>query len=165
MPPFFLLSHIFKEVTMLLDKIRRFFFSPVLKILSISKLPEYKTSGSACFDLSITRGRALQPNELHNFSTGFKMEIPKGWCLLIFARSSLGQKKCIIPNSVGVIDSDYRGEVMIPVLNLSTVTVLFEEDQRIAQGLLVRADQCSVVRAFSLAPSLRGDGGFGSTGI
>lgn len=141
-----------------------FLFKPILKVLTISKLPEYKSEGAACFDLSITKGRTLEPNELHNFSTGFKMEIPKGWCLLIFARSSLGQKKCIIPNSVGVIDSDYRGEIMIPVLNLSQTPVSFDSNQRIAQGMLIKATQCSVVKAFSLSNTERGIGGFGSTG-
>jgi dUTP pyrophosphatase len=140
------------------------FFKPVLKILTSFILPEYKTSGSACFDIAITSNKTLKPNELFNFGTGLRMEIPKGWCLLVFPRSSLGQKKCIIPNSVGVIDSDYRGEVKVPVLNLSEEEVNFEVGQRIAQGLLVRAKQCKIVNVETLSDTDRGSGGFGSTG-
>lgn len=141
------------------------FFKPILKILTSFRLPEYKTPGAACFDLHITAPRILKPNELYNFGTGYRMEIPKGWCLLIFPRSSLGQKKCIIPNSVGVIDSDYRGEVKIPILNLSNEDVVFEEGQRVAQGLLLKAKQCKIFKEPTLSDTLRGQGGFGSTGV
>lgn len=140
------------------------FFRPVLKVIS-EIIPDYKSNGAACFDISIISEHALQPQELYNFKTGLKMEIPKGWCLLVFARSSLGQKKCIIPNSVGVIDSDYRGEIKIPVMNLSNETVKFEHGQRIAQGLLIHARQCRIIKAETLSQTLRGDGGFGSTGV
>ena len=140
------------------------FFRPLLKILTLQHLPEYKTSGSACFDIAICANKTLRPNELFNFGTGLKMEIPKGWCLLVFPRSSLGQKKCIIPNSVGVIDSDYRGEIKVPILNLSGEEIHFEIGQRVAQGLLVKARQCKMIKVYHLKESLRGSGGFGSTG-
>jgi dUTP pyrophosphatase len=74
--------------------------------MACSILPEYKTPGSAGFDLTITESYSLAPKELHNFHTGLRMSIPKDYCVLVFPRSSLGQKKVIIPNSVGVIDSD-----------------------------------------------------------
>ena len=140
------------------------FFKPVLKIIASCIFPEYKTDGAACFDISVTCNKSLKPKELFNFGTGLKVEIPKGWCLLVFPRSSLGQKKCIIPNSVGVIDSDYRGEIKVPILNLSETEVLFEVGQRVAQGLLVRSKQCRLVQVSSLSESARGSGGFGSTG-
>ena len=140
-------------------------FKPVLKILTSFILPEYKTSGSACFDISVTINKILKPKELYNFGTGLRMEIPKGWSLLVFPRSSLGQKKCIIPNSVGVIDSDYRGEVKVPILNLSDEDVIFDVGQRVAQGLLVKAKQCRILKTEILSDTDRGDGGFGSTGI
>lgn len=138
-------------------------FKPVLKIIA-SALPRYQTRGSACFDISITTSKTLLPNELHNFSTGLRMEIPDGWCLLVFPRSSLGQRKCIIPNSVGVIDSDYRGEIKVPILNLSSDGVYFYSGQRVAQGLLVKAMQCKIKSASRLSDTIRGNGGFGSTG-
>lgn len=140
------------------------FFKPLLKIITNHLLPEYKTSGSACFDIAVYKSKTLMPNELYNFPTDLRMEIPKGWCLLVFPRSSLGQKKCIIPNSVGVIDSDYRGEIKVPILNLSDQDVYFELGQRVAQGLLVRATHCRMSKVNLLSDSQRGIGGFGSTG-
>lgn len=80
-----------------------------IKAISPCFTPKYETPGSACFDIAIADSFTLQPMELHNFPTGLQVELPTGYCLLVFARSSLGQRKCIIPNSVGVIDSDYRG--------------------------------------------------------
>lgn len=140
------------------------FLKTKLKVLTSFTLPEYKTSGSACFDIAITCTRTLKQNELFNFGTGLKVEIPKGWCMLIFPRSSLGQKKCIIPNSVGVIDSDYRGEIKVPILNLSQEEVSFEKGQRVAQGMLVTAEQCKILSVSSLSNTDRDSGGFGSTG-
>ena len=139
------------------------FLKPVLKVIA-SFLPQYQTKDSACFDIAVSCSKILASNELYNFGTGLKVEIPKGWCMLIFPRSSLGQKRCIIPNSVGVIDSDYRGEIKVPVLNLSVNDVSFEAGQRIAQGLLVSAKQCKIIRASYLSDTERGVGGFGSTG-
>lgn len=140
-------------------------FRPILKLFTHYILPEYKTKGSACFDIPISSSRVLKPNELYTFGTGIKMEIPKGWCVLIFSRSSLGQKKCIIPNSVGVIDSDYRGEIKVPILNLSNEEIKFNRGQRIAQGMLVRAKQCKIIKTDILSPTDRDTGGFGSTGL
>jgi len=139
------------------------FFRPILKVIA-QFLPQYQTKDSACFDIAVSCNKTLAPNELHNFGTGLKTEIPRGWCMLIFPRSSLGQKKCIIPNSVGVIDSDYRGEIKVPILNLSGKDVYFETGQRVAQGLLVRAKQCKIIRTSGLSDTERGMGGFGSTG-
>ena len=128
-------------------------------------LPEYKTQGSAGFDLTIVEDHSLAPNELYNFHTGVRMDIPKDYCVLVFPRSSLGQKKVIIPNSVGVIDSDYRGEVKVPLLNLSTETIEFKSGMRVAQGILIPARQCHLIQVESLSDTLRGIGGFGSTGL
>lgn len=139
------------------------FFKPILKVIA-SFLPQYQTKDSACFDIAVSCPKTLAPNELYNFGTGLRVAIPKGWCMLIFPRSSLGQKKCIIPNSVGVIDSDYRGEIKVPILNLSVNDVSFEVGHRVAQGLLVRAKQCKIIRASYLSDTERGAGGFGSTG-
>lgn len=127
-------------------------------------MPEYKTSGSACFDLQAHTTHTLRKNELFNFGTDLRCEIPNGWCLLVFARSSLGQKKLIIPNSVGVIDSDYRGQIKVPILSLNDEDVTIEKGQRIAQALLVRAEHAFLQRATSLSDTTRGEGGFGSTG-
>lgn len=140
------------------------FVHPTIKFLT-SVLPEYKTKGSACFDITLNESYSLCPGELHNYLTGLRAEIPKDYCVLIFPRSSLGQKKLIIPNSVGVIDSDYRGEIKVPLLNLSNEEVTLMEGQRVAQGLLVKAKQCRLLKVDSLSDTKRGSGGFGSTGF
>ena len=135
-----------------------------IKAISPCFTPKYETLGSACFDIEIDESFTLQPMDLHNFPTGLRVELPKGYCLLVFARSSLGQKKCIIPNSVGVIDSDYRGEIFIPIMNLSDEPVHFQEGHRYAQGMIVRAVQADIELVDALSNTQRGSGGFGSTG-
>ena len=139
-------------------------FEPVIMAISPYFTPKYETPGSACFDIAIAHSFTLQPRELHNFPTGLHVELPTGYCLLVFARSSLGQKKCIIPNAVGVIDSDYRGEIFIPVMNLSDEQVHFQEGRRYAQGMIVRAEQAGIELVDALSETQRGFGGFGSTG-
>lgn len=139
-------------------------FRPTIKFVT-SVLPEYKTSGSACFDITLNESYTLEPNELHNFSTGLRAEIQKNYCVLVFPRSSLGQKKLIIPNSVGVIDSDYRGEIKVPLLNLSEAPITLYEGQRVAQGLLVSSKQCKLLKVDTISTTNRGSGGFGSTGF
>lgn len=148
---------------MLLDLFSFLFRKTIRMVCSI--LPEYKTQGSAGFDLTIIDDHSLAPNELYNFHTGIRMDIPKDYCVLVFPRSSLGQKKIIIPNSAGVIDSDYRGEVKVPLLNLSDETIEFKSGMRVAQGILIPARQSHLVKVNSLAETSRGMGGFGSTGI
>ena len=148
----------------MLSKLLSLFLRKTIRMVA-SFLPEYKTPGSAGFDLYIIEDYSLSPGELHNFHTGVRMDIPENYCVLVFPRSSLGQKKVIIPNSAGVIDSDYRGEVKVPLLNLSNETLEFKAGQRIAQGIILPAKQCNIVRVDSLTETLRGSGGFGSTGI
>lgn len=138
--------------------------APTIKAISPYFTPKYETPGSACFDIAIADSFTLQPRELYNFPTGLHVELPKGYCLLVFARSSLGQRKCIIPNSVGVIDSDYRGEIFIPIMNLSDEPVHFQEGRRYAQGMIVRAEQAGIELVDALSETQRGSGGFGSTG-
>ena len=128
-------------------------------------IPEYKTDGSACFDFISTSSHTYKQFELFNLGTGVRCEIPKGWCMLVFARSSLGQKKLIIPNSVGVIDSDYRGEIKVPLISLNNEDVTIKEGQRVAQGLLVKVNKAYFEMSDKLEATTRGDGGFGSTGL
>lgn len=132
--------------------------------LKAEYIPEYKTNGSACFDFKSTATHTYKQNELFNLGTGVRCEIPKGWCMLVFARSSLGQKKLIIPNSVGVIDSDYRGEIKVPLISLNEEEVTIEKGQRIAQGMLIKTNHVLFEQKSHLTDSYRMDGGFGSTG-
>lgn len=126
--------------------------------------PEYKTKGSACFDLQAAETHTYKKDKLFVMGTGVRCEIPKGYCILVFARSSLGLKKLIIPNSVGVIDSDYRGEIKVPLLSFNEEDITIEKDQRIAQGMLIPVTKATLVKKDCLSETDRGSGGFGSTG-
>lgn len=127
-------------------------------------LPAYKTDGSACFDFQASTTHIYKKDELYVMGTGVKCEIPRGWCMLVFARSSLGLKKLIIPNSVGVIDSDYRGEIKVPLIYFGDEEITIEKGQRIAQGMLVKVTKAHFIKRDSLSDTMRGVGGFGSTG-
>jgi dUTP pyrophosphatase len=126
--------------------------------------PQYMTDGAACFDIQSAEDYTFRPNELHVVGSGLRCEIPEGWAMLVFARSSLGLKRLIIPNSVGVIDSDYRGEIKVPLLYLGDEPISIQAGQRIAQGMLIKCHRAAFEKRNSLEETDRGSGGFGSTG-
>ena len=96
--------------------------------------------------------------------TKLAMEIPTGFVGLIFARSSLGSKKGLAPaNKVGVIDSDYRGEVKVPLFNHSNSTQTITKNERIAQIIFIPYLKANFIETESLEETIRGTGGFGST--
>ena len=128
-------------------------------------IPQYKTSGAACFDLESAQTHTFQKNELFVLGTGIRAEIPDGYCLLVFSRSSLGLKKVIIPNSVGVIDADYRGEIKVPLLYLGDDNLTIESGQRIAQAMLLKVTKAKLIKKDILSSTIRNTGGFGSTDI
>lgn len=150
----------------MLKKIFDCVFSLTKKTVGIvaDYLPAYKTDGSACFDFQASTTHIYKKDELYVMGTGVKCEIPRGWCMLVFARSSLGLKKMIIPNSVGVIDSDYRGEIKVPLVFFGDDEITIEKGQRIAQGMLVKVTKAHFIKRDSLSETMRGIGGFGSTG-
>ena len=135
---------------------------------SNNKLPEYKTEESAGMDLRawldapVTLGsleRALVP-------TGLYMEIPKGCEGQLRARSGLAVKHGIaLVNGVGTIDSDYRGEIKVAVVNLSREPFTITSWDRIAQVIISRHESVELVVVSSINETERGAGGFGSTGI
>lgn len=132
-------------------------------------LPEAATPGSAGMDLraAIDAPLTLAPGESMLVPSGFAIHIgDPGWCALIVPRSGLGHKYGVVMgNLVGVIDADYQGPLMISCWNRAAQPYTIEVGDRIAQLLLVPVAQArlEVVREF--APSVRGQGGFGSTGI
>ena len=118
----------------------------------------------ACMDDGINE-ISINPGETVLIHTGIAMELPVGYAGLIYARSGLATKKGIAPaNKVGVVDSDYRGEFLVPLHNHSNVAATIEPNERIAQLIITPY----IVGAFEIAESLddteRGAGGFGSTG-
>ena len=139
----------------------------VKKLHPNAKLPVYGTEFSAgadlhaCLDAPVT----LQPNETRLISIGIAMEIPVGYAGLVYARSGLASKRGLAPaNKVGVVDCDYRGEFFVPLRNHSDVPQTIEPGERIAQMILTPYLTANFVEADSLSDTVRGEGGFGSTG-
>lgn len=115
----------------------------------------------ACLEDTIT----IRPNETVLVKTGIALEIPEGYAGLIYARSGLASKKGLAPaNKVGVVDSDYRGEIMVALHNHSMVEQQVEPKERIAQLVVTPFLSVSFEEVEELTDTERGSGGFGSTG-
>ena len=138
-----------------------------IKIVNKSglSLPSAKTDGAACVDICIIDGCDLKPGETKIFKTGLFVEIPKGWALAIVARSSLHKCGLILANGFGIIDSDYRGEIGVPLHNMTDRDVHIEPGFRPVQAFVYPINTISWIPVDSLSSSARGDGGFGSTGF
>lgn len=131
-------------------------------------LPRYATSGSAGLDLTAAIGSplSLEPGARTGIPTGIVIEIPHGYEGQVRPRSGLAARAGItLTNSVGTIDSDYRGEVIVLVINLGERTYTFEPGERIAQLIIAPVPRVHVLEVKELtANQERGGGGFGSTG-
>ena len=130
--------------------------------------PTYGTEYSAGADLYalLEETTEIKPHETFFVHTGISVEIPEGYCGLIFARSSLGAKRGLAPaNKVGVIDADYRGEIMVALHNHSEITAKVESGERIAQLAIVPFLKAEFEESDDLSDTTRGFGGFGSTGV
>ena len=144
-----------------------------MTVLKIERLPhnrfvpEYKTEGAAGMDLcaAITEPVTLQPLERKLIPTGLKIELEHGYEAQVRPRSGLSIKHGItLINCVGTIDEDYRGEVCVPVVNLSNEAYTIQPDERIAQMVIACVEQAEIQVAVELTATARGEGGFGSTG-
>lgn len=124
-------------------------------------IPTYSTDGSACFDLySIERGY-----NGYLLRTGISFEVPDQHVMLVFSRSGHGfNNNTRLANCVGVIDSDYRGEVMVKLVRDDGDSFLIEEGDRIAQAMIIPYPKVGFVVSDGLSETERGTGGFGSTG-
>jgi dUTP pyrophosphatase len=140
----------------------------IQKIFHDSLLPELKTNGSAGYDLFAycPEGIKLDKGEHKLIPTGIKIALPEGYDAEIRPRSGLANKQLIfIPNSPGTIDNDYRGEILVGVINFGKNDFLIEHNMRIAQ-LIIRKTYIAEFKVVdSLENTIRGEGGFGSTGL
>ena len=130
-------------------------------------IPTYGTEYSAGADLYVLTDDPIEiaPHTTVLLHTGISVEIPEGYCGLIFARSSLGTKRGLAPaNKVGVIDADYRGEVRVALHNHSESTATVDPGERVAQLAIVPFLKAEFVECEELSDTVRGVGGFGSTG-
>lgn len=129
--------------------------------------PCRQTAGSAGCDLCacLEAAAAVAPGEVLMVPLGFAAEIPPGYAGFVFSRSGLGSKRgVVVAQGVGVIDSDYRGEWMVPLRNLGHEDYVVEPGERIAQVVFLPVACGDFVEAGSLPGTGRGSGGFGSTG-
>ena len=130
-------------------------------------LPEYKTQGAAGMDLcaAIEEPIILKPMERKLIPTGLKIELEHGYEAQIRPRSGLSIKHGItLINCIGTIDEDYRGEVCVPIVNLSQEEYTIQPDERIAQMVIAKYEQAKIEVVTELTQTQRGTGGFGSTG-
>ncbi len=130
-------------------------------------LPTYGSAGAAGADLyaCLTEPVTIEPGRTAFVPTGLAMEIPSGCAGLIYARSGMACKQGLAPaNKVGVIDSDYRGEIVVALHNHSGEARTVETGQRIAQMLITPVLQPAYEAAQTLSDTCRDAGGFGSTG-
>jgi len=132
-----------------------------------AKLPERKTAGSVGFDIAacLNEEVIIKPGETRMIGSGLAIALEPGYAAFVYARSGLGIKHGMIPaNCVGVIDSDYRGEVIVGLKNTSDVPFTVCDGDRIAQIVVNRCELPELIFSEDLDVTPRGDGGFGSTG-
>ncbi|NMF00024.1 dUTP diphosphatase [Aneurinibacillus aneurinilyticus] len=154
-------------------------------------IPRYATEGAAGFDLVAVEDVIIAPGETKKVPLGLSFEIPEGYVMYVCMRSGIALKtKLRQPNGIGVIDSDYRGEVAMMFDNINDVpewenmarginnsyavetinkypsgTYIIRKGDRVAQGIIAEAPQAIFVEVDELGETERGDGGFGSTGV
>ena len=128
-------------------------------------LPARQTAGSPGYDVCSAEDATLQPLERKLLKTGLALAIPAGYEAQVRPRSGLAVKYGLtLPNTPATIDSDYRGELMVAVINLGTEPVVVTRGMRIAQLVFQRVEAVELVEVAELPESGRGKGGFGSTG-
>jgi dUTP pyrophosphatase len=141
----------------------------VKRLDSTASLPVKSTPDSACFDLEIVS--VVGEENGFTVHTGLAVALPPGYCMLIFPRSGLSTKLGLtLRNGVGVIDSDYRGEILVKLNSgfferAAAIRHALVPGSRIAQAMIIQLPEISMEEVFSELPSsIRGTGGFGSTG-
>jgi dUTP pyrophosphatase len=128
-------------------------------------LPARATEGSAGYDVASAEDLVLAPMERRLVKTGFSFAIPAGFEMQVRPRSGLALKHGVsLPNTPATIDSDYRGELMIALINLGAESFSISRGMRIAQLIIARVEAPAMVEVEELPVSVRGTGGFGSTG-
>ena len=128
-------------------------------------LPAPATAGSAGFDLASAEDGDLRPGQRRLFATGFAVAIPPGYEIQIRPRSGLALRHGItLPNTPATIDSDYRGELKVALVNLGQEDFQVTRGMRIAQMVVARVESAEFALVSTLSPTARGEGGFGSTG-
>jgi dUTP pyrophosphatase len=128
-------------------------------------LPSRASAGSAGYDLATAEGGTLGPGERRLFRTGFAIALPEGYECQLRPRSGLAIRHGItLPNTPATIDSDYRGELIVGLVNLGSEPFEITRGMRIAQMVVARVERVAFEEVAELPHTVRGSGGFGSTG-
>ena len=142
---------------------------PIRRLHPEARIPSYQSEGAAGLDLSACLPGGpitLQPGEIRAIPTGLAMAIPQGFEGQVRPRSGLSTKHGMTcPNSPGTIDSDYRGELLVPMINLGREAFTVTHGLRIAQLVIAPVAHARLIEVQSLDDTARGEGGFGSTGL
>lgn len=137
----------------------------VKKLRENAVLPSYGSDYAAGADLYACNAVTVKPGTTEFVQTGLALEVPAGYAGLVYARSGLACKKGLAPaNKVGVIDADYRGEIMVALYNHSSQAVEIEPGERVAQLVITPYLTAVFEETEELSDTVRGEGGFGSTG-
>ena len=139
----------------------------IKRLSPLAVVPQYQSDHAAGLDLhaAIDKQITLAPGEIRLISCGFAMAVPVGFEAQVRPRSGLASKHGIsMPNAPGTIDADYRGEVKVPLINLGREPFAIEPGMRIAQMVIAPVAHCGVEEVEELDETVRGAGGFGSTG-
>ena len=126
--------------------------------------PRYAHSGDAGMDLFSCEDYVLKAGKRKTFPLGFKADVPKGYVVHIWDKSGLASKHGI-KTMAGVIDSSYRGEYMVVLLNTSDEDYTIKKGDKIAQAVIIKIESPKIIEVNELSESSRREGGFGSTGI
>jgi dUTP pyrophosphatase len=135
---------------------------------SAHALPHYETIASAGMDLraNITEPITLKPLERTIVKTGLFIELPIGYEAQVRPRSGLAAKKGVtVLNAPGTVDADYRGEIGVILVNLSNENFTIENGERVAQLIIAKHERAEWIQVQELSETVRGEGGFGSTGV
>lgn len=155
----------------LICKLKKFVFGrkndntiKVKRFMHNALLPKIGSEDAAGIDFYQPESVVIEPHQTQYVTLGLAMEIPKGYMLMLAPRSSMSKTPLVIPNSFGVIDADYRGEIKGIFKNTSDDEYLIQKGDRLLQGILVPVGALNLLEVDELAETERGSGGIGSTG-
>lgn len=126
--------------------------------------PNVGSADAAGMDFYQPESAIIEPHQTQYITLGIAVEIPRGYMLMLAPRSSMSKTPLIIPNSFGVIDADYRGEIKAILHNTSDTPYLIQRGDRLVQGILVPVGALKLLEVERLSVTARGSGGIGSTG-
>jgi dUTP pyrophosphatase len=136
----------------------------VKRFMNGALLPKIGSADAAGMDFYQPESVEIEPHQTQYVTLGLAMEIPKGYMLMLAPRSSMSKTPLVIPNSFGVIDADYRGEIKGIFKNTGDDAYLIQKGDRLVQGILVPVGALNLLEVDELSETERGSGGIGSTG-